>query len=135
VGARPLVNPGPPRANLTGGRETLNRTTTDQPTNLPLAAGETAMPASSLRTACRALLACCCLVSVGRAAADERDALKVGLQPDGRIVVPTNQVLKPAGTQVTFPGRPVDLLLVDGGRTLVVKNSKSLLFLDAGTGA
>jgi Dual specificity phosphatase, catalytic domain len=32
--------------------------------------------------------------------------VKVGLQPDGRIIVPTNQVLKPAGTQVTFPGRP-----------------------------
>ena len=48
-------------------------------------------------------------------AADERDRLKVGLQPDGRIVVPTNQILQPAGTQVTFPGRPVDLLL-DRGR-------------------
>ena len=46
-----------------------------------------------------------------RSAADERDRLKVGLQPDGRIVVPTNQILQPAGTQVTFPGRPVDLLL------------------------
>jgi len=28
--------------------------------------------------------------------------LKVGLQPDGRIVVPTNQVLAPAGRQFTF---------------------------------
>src|SRR5438128_6666180 len=42
--------------------------------------------------------------------ADERDKLKVGLQPDGRIVVPTNQILQPAGKQVTFSGRPVDLL-------------------------
>src|SRR5437016_6036 len=29
-------------------------------------------------------------------AADERDTLKVGEQPDGRIVVPTNQILQPA---------------------------------------
>src|SRR5262249_44991478 len=31
--------------------------------------------------------------------ADEYDNLKVGVQPDGRIVVPTNQILKPAGVQ------------------------------------
>ena len=49
-------------------------------------------------------------------AADERDKLKVGVQPDGRIVVPTNQILQPAGKQVTFPGRPVDLLLIDEAR-------------------
>jgi YVTN family beta-propeller protein len=65
--------------------------------------------------------------------ADEYDRLKVGAQPDGRIVVPTNQVLKPAGTQVTFPGRPVDLALADRGRTLVVKNQHGLLFLDVAT--
>ena len=67
-------------------------------------------------------------------AADERDRLKVGLQPDGRIVVPTNQILQPAGTQVTFPGRPVDLLLVNAGRTLVAKNMRNLVFIDAATG-
>jgi YVTN family beta-propeller protein len=68
------------------------------------------------------------------AAAEEPSRLKVGLQPDGRVVVPTNQVVKPAGRQVTFPGRPVDLLLIDGGRTLVVKNNGGLLFLDADGG-
>jgi YVTN family beta-propeller protein len=67
--------------------------------------------------------------------ADERDRLKVGLQPDGRIVVPTNQVLQPAGKQVTFPGRPVDLLLIEDGKTLVAKNMKNLVFIDAATGA
>ena len=67
--------------------------------------------------------------------ADERDELKVGLQADGRIVVPTNQILQPAGTQVTFPGRPVDLLLIDGGRLLVLKNMKDLVFIDTATGA
>ncbi len=65
--------------------------------------------------------------------ADEQDRLKVGPQADGRVVVPTNQVLKPAGKQVTFPGRPVDLALTDDGRTLVVKNMKNLVFIDVPT--
>jgi YVTN family beta-propeller protein len=67
-------------------------------------------------------------------AADERDTFKVGLQPDGRIVVPTNQILQPAGTQVSFPGRPVDLLSIDEGRTLVAKNMRDLVFIDPSTG-
>src|SRR2546421_693365 len=66
--------------------------------------------------------------------ADDQDTLKVGQQPDGRLVVPTNQVLQPAGRQVLFPGRPVDLVLIDEGRTLVVKNLKDLVFLDTTTG-
>ncbi|HLW66960.1 MAG TPA: alkaline phosphatase family protein, partial [Gemmataceae bacterium] len=49
---------------------------------------------------------------------------------DGRILVPTNQILDPAGKQVLFPGRPVDLLLLDAGKTLVVKNAKDLVFID-----
>jgi YVTN family beta-propeller protein len=58
---------------------------------------------------------------------------KVGLQRDGSVVVPTNQVLRPAGQQITFPGRPVDLVLIDGGRTLVVKNMRDLVFIDTAT--
>src|SRR5258708_858780 len=65
--------------------------------------------------------------------ADDFDRLKVGVQPDGRIVVPTNQVLKPAGRQVTFPGRPVDLVLADEGKSLVVKNMRGLVFIDVET--
>jgi len=64
---------------------------------------------------------------------DERDRLKVGRQADGRIVVPTNQILSPAGTQVHFPGRPVDLALGDDGATLIVKNLNNLLFIDVAT--
>jgi len=66
--------------------------------------------------------------------ADEQDTLKVGVQPDGRIVVPTNQVLKPAGQQVTFPGRPVDVALAEDGKVLVVKNLRSLVFIERATG-
>ena len=83
-----------------------------------------------IRPASLALL----LALASGAAADERDRLKVGVQPDGRIVVPTNQILRPAGTQVTFPGRPVDLALTDGG-ALVAKNMRDLGFIDPATGA
>src|SRR5438094_2924233 len=68
------------------------------------------------------------------ALASDQEQFHVGVQPDGRIVVPTNQVLDPAGTQVTFPGRPVDLALAEDGKLLVVKNSKDLVLIDTMTG-
>jgi YVTN family beta-propeller protein len=52
--------------------------------------------------------------------------LQVGPQPDGSILVPSNQLLRPAGIQVYFPGRPVDLALTPDGEMLVVKNRRSL---------
>src|SRR5262245_55845546 len=66
--------------------------------------------------------------------ADEYDTLKVRPQPDGRIVVPTNQILNPAGEQVIFPGRPVDVAFAEDGKTLVVKNQGDLTFVDLATG-
>ncbi len=54
----------------------------------------------------------------------------VGRQADGRIIVPTNQVLDPAGEQIEFPGRPFDFLLSPDERTLVVKVHDSVLFVD-----
>jgi YVTN family beta-propeller protein len=66
--------------------------------------------------------------------ADDLDQLKVGVQPDGRIVVPTNQILKPAGRQITFPGRPVDIALAEKNQVLVVKNMRNLIFIDRATG-
>src|SRR5437867_11018238 len=77
----------------------------------------------------------CILAAPPAGAAEEIDRLKVGVQPDGRIVVPTNQILKPAGKQILFPGRPVAVLLLDSGKTLAVQNKNSLLFLDPATGA
>jgi YVTN family beta-propeller protein len=68
------------------------------------------------------------------ASADEPQQFHVGIQPDGRIVVPTNQVLEPAGKQVTFPGRPVDLALAEDGKLLVVKNARDLVLIDTMTG-
>jgi len=52
--------------------------------------------------------------------------IRVGPQPDGSILVPTNQLLRPAGFQVYLPGRPVDLTLIPSKNILVVKNRLSL---------
>ena len=52
--------------------------------------------------------------------------IKVGPQSDGSILVPSNQLLRPAGFQVSFAGRPVDLALAVDNKLLVVKNMSSL---------
>ena len=52
--------------------------------------------------------------------------MKVGTQPDGSILVPSNQLLRPAGFQVSMPGRPVDLALTPDGKYLLVKNKDDL---------
>ncbi|KAA3656184.1 MAG: hypothetical protein DWQ10_15965 [Calditrichaeota bacterium] len=67
------------------------------------------------------------LISVPATKSQEKAKhIKVGPQPDGSVLVPTNQLLRPAGFQVQFPGRPVDLALIDDQKLLVVKNRKSL---------
>ncbi len=50
----------------------------------------------------------------------------VGPQPDGSILVPTNQLLRPTGFQIHFQGRPVDLALSPNGKLLAVLNKNSL---------
>jgi YVTN family beta-propeller protein len=52
--------------------------------------------------------------------------LKVGPQQDGSILVPSNQLVRPAGFQVYLPGRPVDLSITPDEKLLIVKNMKSL---------
>ncbi len=47
----------------------------------------------------------------------------VGPQGDGTFVVATTQVIAPAGTSVTFPGRPTDLAVSPDGKTLAVKTT------------
>lgn len=54
----------------------------------------------------------------------------VGRQTDGSVIVPTNQVLRPAGVQIEFPGRPFDVVLSPDEKTLFVKNVKDLLVMD-----
>jgi YVTN family beta-propeller protein len=59
---------------------------------------------------------------------------QVGPQADGRIVVPTNQVLSPAGRQTYMPFRPNDLAISPDGKTIAVLAHDGVLFLDASTG-
>ncbi|PYV41477.1 MAG: hypothetical protein DMG06_16985 [Acidobacteria bacterium] len=55
---------------------------------------------------------------------------KVGIQSDRSVVVPSNQILRPAGTQISFPGRPVDMALSPDGKTLAVLNSTGVVLID-----
>src|SRR5687767_8492206 len=59
-----------------------------------------------------------------------QDTRPVGRQPDGAVIVPTHQILRPFGDQVEFPGRPTDLAFIDKGKILVVKNRTDLVFID-----
>src|SRR5690349_18708699 len=56
----------------------------------------------------------------------------VGKQKDNSYVVPTSQVIDPAGNTVTFPGRPVDLALSPNEKLLAVKNINNIIFFNAG---
>jgi len=62
---------------------------------------------------------------------------RVGIQPDGSILVPSNQLLRPAGFQVYLPGRPVDLALIPDGKYLYVANrtENAICVIQTGTAA
>src|SRR4051794_10127135 len=56
---------------------------------------------------------------------------RVGKSKDGEgSVVPTNQVLRPAGRALVFGGRPVDLALSPDGRRLYAKDNRGLVVID-----
>ncbi len=59
---------------------------------------------------------------------------QVGDAVDGRIVVPTNQVLTPAGRQITFPGRPGDVALSPDRKLLAVLSRSEVLTIDIESG-
>jgi hypothetical protein len=61
-----------------------------------------------------------------RGSDDDYDRAQVGRRQDGKIVVPTNQVLSPLGRQVSFAGRPTDLALAPDGRFLAVLGRDSV---------
>jgi len=62
------------------------------------------------------------------------DRSRVGPQEDGRIIVPTNQVLSPAGRQVIVGGRPTDVALSPDGRWLAVLNLREVVLVNVESG-
>lgn len=61
-------------------------------------------------------------------------SIQVGPQIDGSILVPSNQLLRPTGRQILFPGRPVDLVLAAQGRIMVAMNRSSLEVVNVSEG-
>jgi YVTN family beta-propeller protein len=57
-----------------------------------------------------------------RADAELYDRSHVGPLADGRVIVPTNQILSPTGRQVVVDGRPTDVALSPNGKWLAVLN-------------
>ena len=55
----------------------------------------------------------------------------VGPDESDGLIVPTGQLIRPAGQTLAFGGRPVDLGLSADQRILFVKNTGSLMVLDA----
>lgn len=92
----------------------------------------------SLRMAyCFLVLATCCIATVSNAQKTkwpvkdkfDKKAL-VGNRGGDSYVVPTSQIIDPAGTTITFPGRPVDLALNADETILAVKNLSDIVFFD-----
>jgi YVTN family beta-propeller protein len=64
---------------------------------------------------------------------DFLDKAVVGPLGDGTYVVPTNQLIDPAGETVQFPGRPVAVVRHPSESLLAVKNKSNVLLIDATT--
>src|SRR5471030_3150451 len=68
-----------------------------------------------------------------RPAQKNSDRAIIGKQADGTIFVPTGQTLAPAGRNLTFDGRPVDIALRPDGKLLAVMLGSGIKFLDTAT--
>lgn len=68
--------------------------------------------------------------------ADDGQKRIVGRQVDGTVVLPTNQILDPAGSQVEFRGRPNQVALSADGKTAAFLNGayKAIIVIDPATG-
>src|SRR5262249_43506483 len=58
------------------------------------------------------------------------DSSWVGPLTDGRVIVPTNQILSPAGRQVVVGGRPADVALSPDKKWLAVLSAKEVQLVD-----
>lgn len=64
-----------------------------------------------------------------------KSSAALGRQADGFYLLPTNQLLRPWGEQTPIKGRPVDIAIDSRKHFLAVSNARSLLLLDAVSGA
>src|ERR1051326_4590319 len=64
-----------------------------------------------------------------------KSAATLGKQPGGFYLLPTNQLLRPWGTQAVIQGRPVELAFDSGKRVLAVLNTRSIVLFDGSNGA
>ena len=55
----------------------------------------------------------------------------VGPTRDGGHIVPTTQLIRPAGETIELAGRPVDIALAPDGQTLYVKDNRGLVVVSA----
>lgn len=62
-----------------------------------------------------------------------KSSVRIGRQPEGFYVLPTNQLLKPWGEQAVLKGRPVDAALNSGQGLLAVLNTRGIDIFDAHT--
>jgi autotransporter-associated beta strand protein/YVTN family beta-propeller protein len=60
-----------------------------------------------------------------------RPDIRVGQTVNGEQSLPSKQLLRAAGQQVQFSGRPVDLAVSPDGGTIYIKNMTSLVVVDA----
>jgi YVTN family beta-propeller protein len=60
-----------------------------------------------------------------------QDPATVGPSPGGGVLVPTGQIVRPAGESLAYPGRPVDLVLSPDGSRLYAKDNTGVLVVDA----
>jgi len=67
-------------------------------------------------------------------AAAPYDKSQIGPQAGGRIIVPTNQVLTPAGRQIIVGGRPTDVAVSPDGRWLAVLNLREVQLIEIESG-
>jgi len=66
----------------------------------------------------------CAFAAVGFAqGASPRYTYEAGIRPDGSVVLPTDQIIRPAGRLVPFEGRPTAIAIRPDGRTAAVLKS------------
>ena len=80
---------------------------------------------------CAGLIALAALATT--VAAQSSDIPPVGPTGQGDYIVPTTQLIHPAGQTIEFAARPVDMVLAPDGKWLYVKGHNALIVVDART--